>query len=170
MRMLAAMATLAMVVAGCDRPVTVTVRKPVEVTLNPKNRTLSVESEGVSPTTKDKTQLGFTSQESTGTKGEWPLACVVYAEGRISNPQIVVRVYDEDRGAVRVEAKFTGPRVAILGRVVFPHISKAERFTLKNAAGESPYAGTSHKGENLEIRWPDSGDGTVTFLAWPHTH
>lgn len=155
---------------GCDRPPEKSDRKPVEFSLNPHSRSISIGGEGIGPRTKDRTELMYTSRSSKGAQGEWPLAGVVATHDKEDNPQVVVRVFDATRGAVRVEAKFTGPKVITLSTIAFPHVTKSEGFTLKTAKGESAYSGHREKGEDLLLDWPGEGDGTVTFLAWPHVH
>jgi hypothetical protein len=69
-----------------------------------------------------------------------------------------------------VEVTFKGPPPRVLKTIAFRHVSHSERFKLRTTSGEADYGGHSQKGEDLLLRWPESGDGTVTFLAYPHVH
>jgi len=163
-------AALLAVGGGCDRPDPGAPQKPVWIELNPDRRTCSIGGEAGGPNTLPEDLVGYGGRAGGGAKGEWPDARTIWAGGRDQNPHIVMRVFEAERNAVRVEVTYTGPPPRALKTVVFRHVSKSERFRLKTASGETDYDAHSQEREDLFLRWPEAGDGTVSFLAWPHVH
>lgn len=154
---------------GCDKADSGPLPKPFWISLNPNNRTYKTGSEAAGPNTPAEDIVGGGGIESAGAKGEWRTGLALWAGGRDKDPHIVMRFYDADR-AVRVEVTFKGPAPRVLKTVAFRHVTESEGFKLKTAKGESTYSGHSQQGEDLLLRWPEEGDGTVTFLAHPHVH
>lgn len=171
MRILTACAAALLAVGvGCGRSDSGARSSPVWVALDPDRRTSSIGGEAGGPKTPPEDLVGYGGRAGGGAKGEWPEAREIWAGGRDQNPHIVIRVFDAERNAVRVEVTYAGPPSRVLKTVVFRHVSKSEGFRLKSASGETDYNGHSQEGEDLHLRWPESGDGKVTFLAWPHVH
>jgi len=170
MRLNVAIIAIGLLVAGCERPIQGT--GTIQVVLNPHTRKISL---GITDST-DKRDSGpdatMSFQPSKGGKGEWNSAAVLAAEPvNLDNPYVVIRCFDDVRNAVRVEITFTGKPVQDLRKLKFEHVTRSENFRFKPAgsAEAAAYASHSQKGESLEVSIP-AGDGSLTFLAWPHVH
>jgi hypothetical protein len=152
---------LVLATAACDRPVART--GVVRFELNPNRKRISTKLVGFS--SPDGPQAGMGVRSGGGGKGEWQSAFAVWASGTPDNPFIVLRCFDHENGAVRVELTFKDSEVPGLGSVVFDHVTRAENLTFDS----KPYTDTAHKGETLEVRVPPA-NGTLSFLAWAHVH
>jgi hypothetical protein len=168
MRTWVVIASVALVLAGCDRRAVVKresegKRRTVRLSLLQEKKSWS--SQGPSGTIDYNWPYATMSTGGHGAPGEW--ASGLAYDLNLEKPyDVEIRIFDAEEGAIRVEVNFAGPPSPDLASITFEHLTKVDRIVEipKEGGAERPCGSWALQGVVFELRAPEA-PAKISFIA-----